>query len=215
MSKNLAILSYIHNIFNDFVDTNSKLKLNKLIPNHKNFKFEGVKGDFILEDSHLYVQINKSKIAGKYEILNAGYSIIYDININNFDIKNNKIPNFNLLTHSTNNPLFIQKIIRILNLSNKYKICDNSFNSFNLSNIIELYLLDTNELIDQKENLLKGRKSDAFYFKIYSDHSKAFYINGKTNTIFYIDTIEDYNNGRIQFTYFFLNIDDKLRLPVV
>ena len=217
MGKNLAILYYIDYIFQDFIFNDLDIKLNQ----NPNNNFSNKKGSLSWINSSLIITINKVNLSGKYNIIDAGYSVISDITITNDILNKNKIPPLDLILEhidnaQINNIKYINKLVNILSLSDKYTITDNSMSDFNLSNIISLYLSDITELVNDKHDILKSSSSSIFYIKIYSDHSKAFFIDKDSKLIYYISTVENHKNNKIYFFYYVLNVNHKFKIkPIV
>jgi hypothetical protein len=157
---------------------------------------------------------NHNNLSEKYAVLDACYYIIDLITITNKDLYKNNIPNIDSVLKYSDNIHHILKIINIFKLINKInlkEIISNNKFSFNkiTNNAIEFIEIMKKK---NKKKILKSTKSTGFYIRIYNDHGKAFFIDKKTNLIFYICYNIDFNNMNIKLRFYTFNIQDELIL---
>lgn len=209
MARNLAIMNYIDQLFNEYNNSNLNNNYQKLFSSSINANYDLNTGKININNGVVNVNLKHSKLTGTYNILEAGIINFSDINLTEKDLKQNSIPNLEqLLTHKDNN-YHITKIIKLFNLKMKSKIKSNVSNK---KNSFEQMSKNANELLNElvknnkKNKILKSNKYSGFYIKIYNDCGKGFIIDGKTNILYYVAMNIDYKTSNIHMRYYAFNI---------
>jgi len=213
MSKNLAILYFLNEIFVDFIINNSSLELNNINSffNNNTIIFSNKKGSIKLIDKQIYININKEKISGIYKIKDCGYLKFSDININEDYLKINKIPDLDSILNYSNDFEYIFKIIKIFNNFENIKTKINCYGDLNFLNLIHENL-STIFNFNNNNDFFKSCENFSFYIKVYDTHSKAFIIDNNTNLIYYISSLENYKDCSGYLFFYILELDLKCKI---
>lgn len=207
MSKNLAIMNYIDQLFCEYSSDN--LNYIKLFSDSTNKIYDSKIGIITAKNGIVNATLKHSKLSGTYNILETGLFNLSDIQLTKKDLKHNSIPNLEqLLTHK-DNIYHITKIIKLFELKQKITIKSNTStknNSFN--NISQNANKLLNELVknNKKNKILKSNKHSGFYIKIYNNCGKGFIIDEKNNIIYYITNNMDFKIGNVNIRYYAFNI---------
>ncbi len=224
MSKNLAILYYIDQIFNSYNTSSLNSSVGCLFDPKTNICYNHESNILQSENGNVQIKLSNEKIEGNYQVVAAGRILLSSIKLTDEDISKNKIPNFDSIMDHSDNPKHVLKLLQILPLLNvtnpdfKINIKENNSNpNFNFENIVEsISELVLNYKKDNKEkNLLKSNSETAFYIKIYPDHSKALVTDNKNNLIFYICESTDYKKLEIDIRYYTLKINSKCKITKI
>jgi hypothetical protein len=220
MIKNLAIFTYIHKIFVDFIDRNKSLNLSNIFEYFKNLSdnidkpiYSNSKGNLNIFDNSIYCKLDKKKISGIYKIIDCGYAKLFDPNINEEYLRKNKIPNLDSILSYSDNIKHFSKIIKIFHNQNLFKSKSNSLGDLNWINLINEFLPTILLNIEEKKDIFNFEsKKFSFYVKIYQTHTKAFVIDKNKKLIYYINTIENNskNSGYLFFYVYELNSKYKI-----
>ena len=209
MSNNLSIMNNIDKLFNEYIDTILANDYSKLFNQNSNIKFKLKSGVIKSIKGQVEASLNYKNIIKTYNVIEAGFITISDLNISEKDLKLNSIPNLNsVLTHK-DNILHIIKIVNLLKLNNKMKLQSNLSNkNLSLENIYQ----NANSYIDKlikknkKKYILKSDKNTGIYIKVYNDYSKAFYINQSNNIIYYLTTNINFVSLSLNVRFYSFNI---------
>lgn len=220
MVKNLAILSYVHKIFVDFIDRNKSVNLSEVFEHFKTKSdnidkpiYSSSKGNLNILANSIYLNLDKKKISGMYKLVDCGYVKLFDSNITEEYLRKNKIPNLDsILSHSDNIKHF-SKIIKIFNNPNLFKSKSNSMGELNWINLINEFLPEILLNFDEKKDIFDFEsKKFSFYIKIYETHSKAFVIDKNTKLIYFINTLENYSKNNGYLFFYVCELDSKYKI---
>lgn len=217
MSNNLAKLFYIDDIFMEFINLGNKSKnsVKKLFNNNTNLKYSLKNGILTSNEGKVSIKINIPKINGNYDIIDAGFSLISNINIDEIDLKKERIPTLDSVISHNDNVNYILKITKIFNLNKKYSISTNAVNEeFNYTNIINKSDVIIRNYIDngKKNRLLKSNINTAFYIRVHNNRGKAFIIDKENELIYYITENEDFTKNQIFIRYYILKINKEMKI---
>lgn len=210
MSRNLAIMYYIDRLFNEYIDGILSNDYSKLFSPNSNVKFNLGTGTIKSNKGKVIAILNHKKIKGTFDVLEAGFFTISDIQIKDKELKNNLIPNLESILAHKDNIYHISKIIKLLSFHNRMTIKSNLSNKNTTIETIglnaESYL---NDLIkkNKKKNILKSNKNSGFYIKIYNDHGKGFIIDNLNNLIYYIAANINFKSQTINVRYYSFNLE--------
>lgn len=208
MGKNLAILYYLDKTFQKFI-SNEKISIKKIF--NKNFKktFNLDSHELICLDGTVTLNLSHNKISGKYQLVEAGTSIISDVKILPEELTKFKVPELTNILDNLDNIKLIIKLSNILNLYHNFTMYDDVSNqNFNLYKLIinSLEIINNLRSEDKEKKFLKSNSKTAFYIKIYETRGKAFVIDSSNKLIYYICSTEFDN--KIIFNYYVFNIED-------
>lgn len=211
MSRNLAIMYYVDRVFVEWIDKSLSNNYNLLFNKENSTIFtlssgiiNSVKGEVMVRPIH-----PDNKISGEFNILDAAYIKISNINITEKDLLKNNIPNIDSVLNHTNNLFHIIKIISILKLTNSFKLKENiSEDTLSFKTICTeaFEYIEQLNLNNNKKSILKSDKNSGFYIKVYNDRAKAFIIDGKNNKIHYVASTSHFNERCVSIRYYTFNL---------
>lgn len=209
MKRNLSIMYYIDRLFNEYVDSILTNSYSKLFAPNSNSDYKLKTGNIKGSNGKVTATILHKKLSGNFNVLEAGFITLSDLDIADRDLKRNSIPNLDSILKHTDNIYHIAKIIKIFNLHEKMTIKSNlSNNNMNLENIslgANSYLDDLIKK-DKKKKILKSNKRSGFYIKMYNNNGKGFIIDESHNTIYYIAVNINFDSGSINLRYYAFEI---------
>jgi len=199
MSRNLAIMYYIDRVFCEYIENNVEKSYSTLFSKDNIYNLKS--GIIKTTNKKVNITLTHSKLKGNYNVLEAGYFVIDNINLTEKELKQNSIPSLQSILSHKDNTYHICKIIKIFNIVEMFVEPNVSSNEITFNEITTQSNIFLNELSENKKNkILKSNKKSGFYVKIYNNRAKGFIIY--EDIIYYITTDINFTIGNITVRYY-------------
>lgn len=205
MSRNLAIMYYIDRVFVEWIDKSLSNNYELLFNPANSLIFTLKSGEINTANRMVVVKPIHDKISGSFQVLDAGYVQITNVELTDKDLFKNNIPNIDSVIKHKDNIIHLIKILNIFNIPNKFKLKERVSNKLiSFRNISSDAINYVNELktLGNKKQILKSNKTTGFYIKVYNNRAKAFFLDMSNNLIHYIGTNTDFNERVVSIRYY-------------